>query len=228
MCGRFAIVPHQRAWAPVDEVLGPGILAALRDLKARYNVAPTQGVPIIYQDRDTREVRVEMARWGFVPSWWKQERPPTSTINARSEEARSKPMWRHAWAKARCLIPATHWYEWRQESSGKRPHALTVDQGDGFMFAGLYSFWRAPDGETLLTAAILTRDASPAVAHVHDRMPLILSPRLWEEWLEPAVTDARQIDQLLGLNDDFEVETFEISTRVNKPANTGPDILDPI
>ena len=103
MCGRYAIVPDPRSWAPIGEIFSPPLLEVLRGLDPRYNVAPTQQVPVIYMERDTRKVVVELARWGFVPHWSKDLKMSASTINARSEEAPSKPMWRDAWRGSRCL-----------------------------------------------------------------------------------------------------------------------------
>ncbi|MGH8528852.1 MAG: SOS response-associated peptidase, partial [Nevskiales bacterium] len=140
MCGRYAIAPSRAdAWASVGDLLGAGIQAMLEELKPRFNVAPTTQIPIVIQDPETREIIPVLARWGFIPHWWSEPKPPTNTINARSEEAARKPMWRHAWLHSRCLIAATHWYEWRQEPLPKQPFALQPTDGRGFMFAGLYS-----------------------------------------------------------------------------------------
>ena len=230
MCGRYAIVPRKSSWAPIEDVLGPDLLEALRAMEARYNVAPSQAVPIIYKDRESGAVRCELARWGLIPHWWHDAKLPTHTINARSEDASRKPMWRHAWQHARCLIPATHWYEWQVADKGKIPHALTHNHGEGFIFAGLYSNWRRPDGQTILSCAILTQNAAPSIANIHDRMPIVLSPRLWEQWIDPGMTAPRTIVETLGVNrelGDMGIEAYPISTKVNSPRNQGPDILLP-
>lgn len=228
MCGRYAIVPDARSWAPIGEIFSPALLDALRALDPRYNVAPTQQVPVVYMERDTRAVVVELARWGFVPHWSKDLKMTASTINARSEEAPHKPMWRDAWREARCLVPATYWYEWQKVNAGKQAHALSINQGQGFMFAGLMSSWRqTPDTEPVLTCAILTRAAAPGIAHIHDRMPVILNPRVWEEWIDRGVTDPRQIDQMIGINAELGAESFPIGKAIGNAKAEGPDLLKP-
>lgn len=189
MCGRFAYVPSPEAWAPIRDHLGQAVGDALRAAKARYNIAPSTSVPIVIQDRQSGQPITVDARWGFIPFWWKDAKPPGITINARAEEAATKPMWRDAWKKQRCLIPATHWYEWRQAQGMKIPHAITSGDGsEGFMFAGLWSRWTDPAGKEIISCAILTIDASKSVAHIHDRMPVVLAPAAWREWIDTALT----------------------------------------
>lgn len=228
MCGRYAIVPDARSWAPIGEVFGPALLEALRSLDERYNVAPTQQVPIVFMERGTRRVVVEPARWGFVPHWSPELRMKVATFNARSEDAPAKPMWREAWRTSRCLIPATYWYEWQKVNAGKQAHALSVNRGEGFMFAGLMSAWRqTPDTEPVLTCTILTRAAAPGIEHIHDRMPVILNPRVWEEWIDRDVTDPRQIDQMLGINSELGAESFPVGKAIGNSNAEGPDLLKP-
>lgn len=132
MCGRYAIAPSRAdAWASVGELLEAHIAASLATLEPRFNVAPTTQIPIVLQDRGTGEVRAALARWGFIPHWWKEPKPPTNAINARSEEAAQKPMWRDAWSRYRCLIAATHWYEWSEATGVKQPYALQPRDGLG-------------------------------------------------------------------------------------------------
>jgi putative SOS response-associated peptidase YedK len=228
MCGRYAVAPSRAdAWAPVGEVLGKRVEDQLLALQPRYNIAPTAQVPILIQDRETRELHAVLARWGFIPQWWSQPKPPTATINARSEEAIAKPTWRDAWRYARCLIPATHWYEWQEAAEGKIPHALSDPAGYGFMFAGLYS-WRVlvPGTEPVPTCAIITRDAPlPPVSLVHDRMPAILHPSKWRLWLDPSLTDPLVVRDILLKHTQLEARTWRISRAVNAARNDGPDIL---
>lgn len=231
MCGRYAVAPTRSdAWAATGQILGDHVEAAIAALEPRYNVAPSTQVPMVYRDRQSREIRAVLARWGFVPHWWKEAGPPKfATINARSEEAATKPLWRDAWRTNRCLIPATHWYEWLEDRGVKRPFAHQPADERGFMFAGLWSRWRAPGTEEpTFTCAIITRDAAPAIAHIHDRMPLILHPAAWLKWLEPSSPDARWVSDILTESAILETRIWEISRAVNRPANDGPDILLPI
>lgn len=229
MCGRYAIAPSRKdAWATMGDQLGPRIEEMLNALEPQFNIAPTTQIPIIRQNPETREIEPLIARWGFIPHWWKEVKPPKfSTINARSEEAATKPLWREAWLHRRCLIPATHWYEWRQDAEGKQPFAMKLKNGEGFCFAGLYSRWTPPGSdESIYTAAILTRPASPSVAHVHDRMPVILHPLAWREWLDTYRKTHELVEQVLVIHSIMEVATDRISTRVNSVRNQGPDVLD--
>ncbi|WP_029922580.1 SOS response-associated peptidase [Nevskia soli] len=227
MCGRFALVPSSVAWAPIRAILGDAVADVLIAQKARYNIAPSATVPIVIHDRTLNAPGVIEARWGLVPHWWKNAAPPSSTINARSEDAAGKPMWRDAWKFQRCLIPATHWYEWRQEQGLKVPHAITRGDGkDGFMFAGLWSRWTAPDGEELLSYAILTTAAAPSVVHIHERMPVVLAPGAWLHWLDPALRDAQKVAELLKANTLAEFNTRRVSRRLNSARNDDPGLLD--
>lgn len=231
MCGRYAIAPTSGdAWATMGDILGKDIELMLAEQKARYNIAPSTQIPIIVQDPETRQIVPVIARWGFIPHWWKEINPPKfSTINARSEEAEKKPMWREAFKTSRCLIPATHWYEWQETAAGKQPHALTSPNGKGFMFAGLFSRWKPPNAdEAIYTAAILTRDASSSVSEVHDRMPVILNPSAWTRWLDPSLAAGWIAKEILQVSAVLEARTWEISKYVNNPVNQGPEALAPL
>lgn len=240
MCGRYAIAPTRSdAWATVATELGITLATELGQLKPRYNIPPTLEVPVIIYDPERRDYHAISARWGFIPHWWKQAKLPAMTNNARVEGASDKPMWRDAWRKSRCLIPVTHWYEWQERAQAaaegrkprtvKQPWAHTSTDGRGFMFAGLWSIWKPPTGgDPMFTAAVVTRDASPAVAHVHDRMPVILHPRAWTRWLSPDVSSAASVGEILEVNAILEARTWPVTRLVGKPAFSGPECLEPI
>jgi putative SOS response-associated peptidase YedK len=203
VCSRYAFIPDSAAWADFRAVLAE-IADELLALPAMPRVSPTDRVPIVIQQPGTPAQLIH-ARWGFIPHWWSKPELPRLSFNARSEEAASKPMWRDALRATRCLIPATTWFEWQhrhgQTAAGRRPavqkipHGLQprpgADGARGFMFAGLWSLWRArPDAEPMATCVILTTAASPEVEAVHDRMPIVLAPAAWRAWLDPAMTDS--------------------------------------
>lgn len=210
--------------------LGARVAEQLEELKPRYNVAPSTSIPIIIQEREAGGFVVLLARWGFIPYWWKDpEYPRFSTINARVEDAAEKPVWRDAFAKSRCLIPATHWYEWLEERGVKTPFAHGSHDGMGFMFAGLWSRWRAhATDKPLWTAAMLTREASESVGHVHNRMPVILHPDAWRSWLDPALDTGAAVRTLIDTYSVGEARTWKISREVNDARNDSPDILVPL
>lgn len=210
MCSRYAFVPDESAWADYRSVFGP-LADELLAHSARPRLAPTDTVPIVVQQPGGAPPQLVQARWGFIPYWWDKPELPRLSFNARSEEAATKPMWRDALRRARCLIPATHWYEWQKVQGRKIPHSLTLGDGRGFMFAGLWSLWHPAKMGTrthfdrpgavsrdvdeigarphFSTCVILTMAASDHVAHVHDRMPVVLAPQAWMTWLDPGLTD---------------------------------------
>lgn len=188
MCSRYAFVPDSAAWADFRAVLGE-IAEELLALQAQPKLSPTDRVPIVVQQPGVPPQLIH-ARWGFIPHWWSKPELPRLSFNARSEEAATKPMWRDALRTTRCLIPATTWYEWQHLHGAKIPHSLTPGNGRGFMFAGLWSLWRARrDTDPMATCVILTTAASAEVVSVHDRMPVVLAPAAWRAWLDPQVQD---------------------------------------
>ena len=177
------------------------------------------------------------ARWGLIPSWWKQPKPPALTFNARSEEAANKPMWRHAYRNTRCLMPAAGWYEWRQvervdPATGeilkvKQPHFIHRADEPIFAFAGLMSRWTKPDGETALSCTVLTKAAGPSLTEVHDRMPLVLAPDQYEEWINATQTDAIGVARMI---DEAQTDFvhYPVSTKVNNARNESLDLAERI
>jgi putative SOS response-associated peptidase YedK len=189
MCSRYAFVPDSAAWADFRAVLG-SLAEELLALAAQPKLCPTDRVPIVIQQPGAPPQLIH-ARWGFIPHWWSKPELPRLSFNARSEEAATKPMWRDALRATRCLIPATHWFEWQHLHGAKIPHTLTPGDGRGFMFAGLWSLWRArPGAEPVATSVILTTEATDAVRDVHDRMPVVLAPQAWLRWIDPGWNDS--------------------------------------
>ena len=167
MCGRFV----SREQAAIEREYN---IKVRNPFERVYNAAPTMSLPVVRQSPgENPEAREAVAmRWGLIPSWWSQPSLPTSTINSRSEEAASKPMWRGALRHTRCLVPALGWYEWQATPEGKVPHFIHAPGRAGISFAGLWSEWRNPEGTAQLTFAILTRAAAPALA---SRLPVAAS-----------------------------------------------------
>ena len=209
MCSRYAFVPDGPAWVDYRTALG-ALAEELLALPPRPKVAPTDLVPIVVQSPGGQP-HVTQARWGFIPHWWRRTDLPKLAFNARSEEAAVKPMWRDALKSTRCLIPATHWCEWRKAAGVKIPHTLSLDPARGFMFAGLWSLWRArPESALAATCVILTMPASPNIAHVHDRMPVVLAPEAWKGWLDPSLTDAASALEIVRQHSVRAVAAFTV------------------
>ena len=148
---------------------------------ARYNIRPGTEVPVVGLDDAGRNHLFE-ARWGLIPAWAKDEKVGYRMINARAETAAEKPAFRAAFKQRRCLLPATGFYEWRTDEQGKRPIEFRGSAGP-LGLAGLWERWRRPDGESLLSVTILTTTANATVAPIHDRMPVIIDPAHYAQWL---------------------------------------------
>lgn len=196
-----------------------------------YNVAPTTTVPIIQMDEDA-EYSLEGARWGLVPHWWKQDKLPGMTFNARSEEAAQKPTWRHALKHGRCLMPALGWYEWNENeqvrnAAGKlvnRPYFYHAKSREVIFIAGLKSLWVTPDGDPLLSCALLSKEASAGLARIHHRMPVILTLNIAHQWIDSRL-DAEEVQQMIS-HSRADFEAYAVNTSVNNTRNDFPELLN--
>jgi len=228
MCGRYVSPERaaiERAWQ-----VGRG---NSNPFGRRYNVLPGTDIPILRASAGTGELELAEARWGLVPSWWKQDKPPANSINARAEEAAGKPMWRHAWRHSRCLIPAEGWYEWQaaqrtDPATGemrpyKQPHYIFRRDRRPVCFAGLME--TSPSAR--LTCAILTRAASASVAGVHDRMPVVLPDELLVRWVRPDVDRADEVAGMVKLAQSSFAH-YPVSTRLNTARTDEPGLVAPV
>ena len=163
-----------------------------------------------------------------MPYWAKEAAIGNKMINARAESVADKPAYRHAFKKHRCLVVTDGFFEWKKMAGGKQPHLIRTKDGQPFAFAGLWSRWQPPTGEPLETFTILTTDANPVVADVHDRMPVILAPKDYGLWLDPAVQDAEKLTPLLVPMAGDELELVPVSRRVNSPANDVAECIEPL
>ena len=221
MCGRFV----SREQAAIEREYN---IKVRNPFERVYNAAPSMLLPVIrlLQGEGSNEREALSMRWGLIPGWWSHAMLPTATINARSEEAAIKPMWRSALRHTRCLIPALGWYEWRLTPEGKVPHFICAPGLGGLCFAGLWSEWQNPAGQAQLSFAILTRAASATLASLHKRMPVVLPPAAWDEWLEnwPKDHAARLAAQVAASLGDFEY--YAVSRYVNAPRNQGERCIE--
>lgn len=219
MCGRFII---ELTPDLVKKVFG---IIEVPDWPARYNVAPSQLVPVIREAADGSR-RLTMMRWGLVPSWAKE--PGDGLINARSETAHEKPSFRHALRQRRCIIPSSGFIEWAKADGKKLPFYVRMADGAPMPFAGLWEAWRSPDGQMLETCTILTTMANAKVAPIHDRMPVILHPDEFGLWLDRQVHDPEKLAPLFAPYPSDRLTTYRVSTVVNNPANDSPKCIEPI
>jgi len=203
----------------------------------RFNVSPTQIIPILRLDRETGEIELVNARWGLIPNWWKDAKPPRTSHNARSEEAATKPMWRAPLAKSRCLIPAVGWYEWKtierpdpqtgEIKQVKQPHFFHLPNDRLFSFAGIMAMWKSPDQpEGQLSVALFTQDSIGPSAEVHERMPIVLTPEMEKVWLDQKITDPGEVMATVRANAVIEVEHHRVSRRVSAAANDDAALIE--
>lgn len=225
MCGRFAIGDTDGTdwadWLGLDGDLG----WPPKDWPtARWNIAPTQSIGIVVGKDGGR--RAGAARWGLVPSWWRQPLSAfkLTTFNARSEEADKKPVFRDSWSRRRCLIPAIGWYEWAGEKGAKQPWYITVKRNTpGFWFAGLWSRLEV-DGAPLVSCTILTTDAGAATRHLHPRVPVVLGEDQAADWL--AIRSDPKF-MMVALPDD-RIDAWPVGKAVGKVAEDYASLLEPV
>jgi len=214
MCGRYRLTAKERylrdhfgldgdvSWAP------------------RWNIAPTQQVPVVRQDRTEPKRTFALLRWGLIPFWAKDKSIGLKTINAVSETAAEKPAFREAMKLRRCLTPADGFYEWHNAGTKqKQPYSFGMIDQSLFAFAGLWERWRDPGGEFIETFTIPTTKPNSLVAGVHNRMPAILKSEEYELWLDPGVTNVALVADTLKPFDSRSMKKWPVGTRVNQAEN---------
>jgi putative SOS response-associated peptidase YedK len=220
MCGRYA------SFLPPDliaRLFGTG--NPLPNLQPTWNLAPTDDAPVIRYDRDTGQRRLDVMKWGLVPYFTKGPKPGRKPINARSETVATSGMFKAAFAERRCLVPATAYYEWRDEPDGsKTPFAIARIDGNPVAFAGIWESWRTPAGETLRTFATMTTDANRQLASIQDRMPVIIEQDDWALWLGEAGGD---VTSLLRAAPEDVLRLWPVGKNVGNVRNNGPELLEP-
>lgn len=253
MCGRYASSRKPEDLVEEFEVERVDVTAPL---EADYNVAPTKDVYAVLErvsrrDRDDEATddgelhptrRLTTLRWGLVPSWAKDPGIGSRMINARVETLAEKPAYRKAFAKRRCLLPADGYFEWyttqQTGASGrplKQPFFIRPRDGDVLAMAGLYEIWRdtsvadeSADGAFLWTVTVITTAAEDAVGHIHDRMPMLVEPERYAEWLDPTLSDAGELTKLLVPAAPGRLEAYPVSRDVNHVRNNGPELVRPV
>jgi putative SOS response-associated peptidase YedK len=231
MCGRYAF------FTPIEAVVrlfGVSELHA-RDLAPRYNIAPSQEVPIVRssaflgEDAGHAPVReLALARWGLVPFWAKDPKIGNRMINARGETVAQKPAFRAAFRKRRCLVPADGFFEWQMTDTGKQPWYIHAADGAPLALAGLWELWDPPGGDApLASCAIITTRANEFMRPLHDRMPVVLDTDGREAWLDQA-TPPDRLEELLAPAAESALEAWPVSRRVNSPFNEDPSLVEPV
>lgn len=223
MCGRYRLsrrkqfIEEHFDTAPWDD-----------DWNPRFNVAPTQPIPVIRQHPKEPIRQLSLMKWGLVPSWAKDTSGAARMINARSETAHTLPAFRVAMKLRRCLVPADGFYEWSRRGSAKQPYCFEVNDGELFAFAGLWDGWKDASGNWVKSCSILTTSPNKVTSAIHDRMPVILDPASYALWLDPGMTNVQVISELLKPYDARLMRCYPVSTRINHVANDDEKCSRPV
>jgi len=220
VCGRYCISSAPEAVRRLFRYLEQP------NFPTRFNVAPTQPVPIVRMTEGQRHFA--LVRWGLIPSWVKDPGAFTLLINARGESVNDKPAFRAAMKRRRCLFPADGFYEWKAEGGRKRPYFARLKSGGPLAFAGLWECWTGPNGEEMETAAIITTQANREMAQIHHRAPVIVPPEAFDFWLDSEKVDAKTAAAVIGPAPNGSMEVYEISPMVNRVANDSPALIEPV
>jgi putative SOS response-associated peptidase YedK len=223
MCGRFTLVTRRDDLA---RELGLPRDAVPDELLPRWNIAPSQRVPIVLHDG---EIRMALFQWGLVPHWAKDPAIGNRMINARRETIAEKPSFREPFRKQRCLIVADGFYEWHAPKGGgpREPWYIRMKSRKPFTFAGLWSSWKTPEGGELLTCTIITGEPNRMISEIHHRMPVILPPEHRAAWLDPEQQDVELLQGLLRPHDPDAMEMYRVTRRVNSPSHDDPGCIEP-
>ena len=218
MCGRFTLSQSAEAIASVFQ------LNQVPTIEPRYNIAPTQPVATVLQT-SARERQFQLLRWGLIPAWAKDATMGSRLINARAETVAEKPSFRSAFRHRRCLVIADGFYEWRRQDGKKQPFYFRMQNQQPFAFAGLWEHWQDPKGEAIDSCTILTTEANELLQQIHERMPVILNPKYYDMWLDPTM-QIEQLQQLLQPYSSAVMTSYPVSTKVNKPTNDTPELIN--
>ena len=227
MCGRYATfgpVSVSRQAREVLEELELDIVSEINQREPQYNIAPTQKALIVGHENGGYQAR--FYRWGLVPSWAKDLKIGAKTINARADTVATKPSFRNAFKKRRCLVPASGYFEWKGVSPNKQPYFIHDPAGDLLMFAGLWEGWKeSPEAEWLHTFTIITGEPGKVSGDIHDRQPVILPPNLWEAWMTGTPDEA---SAMLAAVPEADLVYHPVTKAVGSPKNAGEEVVEPI
>jgi putative SOS response-associated peptidase YedK len=223
VCGRYRLSGRKQI---VEEYFDS--VSGEEDWAPRYNVAPTQSVPVIRQNPKEPIRVLSLMRWGLIPSWAKDSSAAARMINARAETAATKPAFRDAMKSRRCLIPADGFYEWMRMEKTKQPYCFEINNGELFAFAGLWDRWKDPSGQWVKSCSILTTTPNAVTSPIHDRMPVILDPDAYDLWLDPGMMNVAAASDPLKPFDARLMRCYPVSSRINHVANDDEECSAPV
>jgi putative SOS response-associated peptidase YedK len=227
MCGRYATfgpVSLSREARAVLDQLELDIVSEINQRDDQFNIAPTQRALVVFAGE--RRIWAERMRWGLIPSWAKDEKIGSKLINARSETVQTKPSFRTAFRKRRCLVPASGYFEWKGSPGNKQPYFIHDPAGDLLMFAGLWDAWKPVGGEDWIrTFTIVTGEPGKVSGDIHDRQPVILPPELWAIWCNGEPDEASSV---LDVVPEATLAYYPVPKAVGSPRNKGPELVQPL
>src|SRR5438034_5135530 len=221
MCGRFTLEKS------IGDLASLFQLPAVTELTDRYNIAPTQPIAVIRAASEGDGRELAMVRWGLIPGWSKEPGSMPLLINARAETAATKPAFRAALRRRRCLVPADGFYEWQRQGGQKQPFHMRRRDGQPFALAGLWERWEGPDG-CIDSCALLTTASNALMRPIHDRMPVILDPQSFDLWLDPRMQDVERVQSLLRPYPAEAMIAYPVSPMVNNARNDNPQCVLPL
>jgi putative SOS response-associated peptidase YedK len=219
MCGRYASYLLPEFIARLFGTVNP-----LPNLQPTWNMAPTMDAPVVRRRPENGERHLDVLKWGLVPSFTKDLKTARKPINARSETVPTSRMFKAAFARRRCLVPAAAYYEWRDDPEDKVPFAVARVDGDPVVFAGIWEEWRSPEGNALHTFSTITTDANRQLSAIQPRMPVIVERGDWPVWLGEA---EGEVAALLRPAPEDVLRLWSIDKRVGNVRNDGPELLEP-
>lgn len=224
MCGRYALK------ASASELIEHFRLVSSSEWSPRFNIAPQSIIPVIRYKSDAGRV-AQLVRWGLIPSWAKDASIGNKLKNARGETVAVKPAFRSSFARHRCLIPASGFYEWKAIEEGgkvrKQPYYIHSTAGL-FAFAGLLSAWKAPDDQTIVSTCIITTCPNAVMEPIHDRMPVILRPDQFDAWLDPTNRDAEALKAMIKPCSAEGMNAYPVSPKINSGRIEGAECIEPL
>lgn len=218
MCGRYALKVRPA------ELITHFHLDECEDFPPRYNIPPGTDIPVIRYSPEGKRV-LHLLRWGLVPHWAKDPTIGTKLNNARGESVSEKPSFRDAFKRRRCLIPADGFYEWKTEGDIKQPYYVSLKSGAPMAMGGLWESWRRPDGEILRTCCVITTGPNGVMKPIHDRMPVIIEPEHWQEWL---TAPPEVVGDLIAPYTAEAMQAWAVDRRVSRSNEEGPALVAPV
>jgi putative SOS response-associated peptidase YedK len=198
------------------------------NIPANWNAAPTEDLPVIRYDTRAGQRSLDVMRWGLVPFWAKDIKVGFANINAKAEGIESRPAFREAFQRRRCLVPVDNFYEWKKTATDKQPYVIARADRGLMALAGLWENWRSSAGEWVRSFAIITTTPNELCAELHNRMPVVLGPETWSAWLGEEPADVHELKAMLAPYPSEEMTCWPVSSRVGNVKNNDPRLIDPI